>query len=120
MNKVEPKGTTLKSRHDLVEEFKFDLNCGDYSTEELIAMHEDQDLHEFVDGHISVYYAGLIEQCNELTGEEWSQVWLNPTELEINNVSAHDTLAGNLYLLYYEIANESLELLIQDIKQEEE
>ncbi len=111
MNTVEPQGTKEKSRYQLTKEFKISL-IDNYDNNELIAMYEDTDYNEFVESLISVYYVELVEQCNELTGQEWSQVWLNPSDFGKENPSPYDILADNLYMLYSEIAAEALEELV--------
>ena len=107
-----------KSRFELIKEFKQDIKdyylYNDNFTEEEL---NDIDTHELAQSQLSVYYAGLIEQANELEGDEWRQVWLNPSELRAENCSPYDTLMDNLYILYIELYSEAIYELIQELKQ---
>jgi len=107
-----------KTRYTLVKEIKqemkdYYLHDENFTKEEL----EDLDTHELAQSKLSVYYGGLIEQANELEGDEWTEVWLNPSEFREENGSPHDTLSDNLYSLYTQLYSEAIYELIEELKQ---
>ena len=109
------------SSYQLIEDIKSDL-IASYSIEELRACFEDLDWFEIAESFVSVYYYQLIEQCFALTGEEWSEVWLNGSDYlnEKHNPSPFDILQGNLHDLYYRLVGQALEEILEGQEPEEE
>jgi len=109
------------SSYDLIEDIKSDL-IASYSIEELRACYEDLDWFEIAESFVSVYYYQLIEQCFALTGEEWSEVWLNGSDYlnEKHNPSPFDILQSNLYNLYHRLVGQALEEILEGQEPEKE
>ena len=109
-----------KDGYTLIKDFKKDLlEC--YELEDLINNYYSGDFIEIVDSYIPVYYYQLIEECFNLTGDVWSRVWLDVSDLGDNGEtqSPHDILQNNLYSLYYDCIYKALEEITEENKEEE-
>ena len=107
------------SSYDLIEDIKSDL-IASYSIEELRASFEDSEFHEISESFVSVYYYQLIEQCFALTGDVWSEVWLESSDYGLENPSPFEVLQSNLYDLYYRLVGQALEEILEGQEPEEE
>ena len=104
---------------NLVADVKADLlEC--YHTEELISAYDSSDYHEMIESFIPVYYAQLIEKCNDLDGSLWRRVWLESDEFGHGADNPHDMLQANLFGLYSDAVYTALQEIKEETETEEE
>jgi hypothetical protein len=105
----------------LIDEVKADL-LESYTKDELKSAFDNSDHHEMTESFIPVYYAQLIEKCNDLDGSLWRRVWLEVDEFAQGSgeLSPHDLLQANLFGLYSDAVYSALEKINSSSKSEEE
>mgnify|MGYP001581457110 CR=1 FL=1 len=91
--------------YDMLDSAKEELaeRIRDYPDEDPVDM-----IHEIADGSVPVYFHELIMVCEAARGDEWSSLWLEPSEFD-GSPTPVNILAGNLYNLVSNALHEYLQ-----------